>query len=124
MLILRTVRTAALDHWLRESHDDGCAPLNVEQVRAGIQVLRANGSELSADETLEIEARLAANAVEPLRLPRRRPAPANRRWGRAPGFQLAATGERAQPRFPNEAPTVAHCRAPRRHRRAGRRPRA
>jgi hypothetical protein len=79
MLILRTMRTAALDHWLRESHDDGCAPLSVEQVGADIQVLRADGSELSADETIEVRARLAANAVEPLRLPSRRPAFARHR---------------------------------------------
>jgi hypothetical protein len=79
MLILRTTRTAALDHWLRESHDDDCAPLSVEQVGADIQVLRADGSELSEDEKIEIEARLAANAVEPLRLPKRRAAPAKRR---------------------------------------------
>ena len=79
MLILRTTRTAALDYWLQDSYDDGWPPLKVEQVGADIQVLRADGSELSADETIEIEARLAANAVEPLRLPKRRPAPAKRR---------------------------------------------
>jgi hypothetical protein len=67
MLILRTTLTRPLGRWLRESHDDGCAPLKVEQVGADIEVLRADGSALSADETIEVRARLAANAVKPLK---------------------------------------------------------
>jgi hypothetical protein len=67
MLILRTQLTPALQRWLRESHDDDCAPLLVEQVGADIRVTRADGSDLSDDETVEVRARLAANAVEPLK---------------------------------------------------------
>jgi hypothetical protein len=67
VLILRTTLTPTLARWLRESHDDDCAPLLVEQVGADIRVVRADGSDLSDDETLEVRARLAANAVEPLR---------------------------------------------------------
>jgi hypothetical protein len=67
MLILRTTLTPALERWLRESHDDGCAPLKVEQVGADIRVLRDDGSDLSEDETVEVRARLAANAVRPLK---------------------------------------------------------
>jgi hypothetical protein len=67
MLILRTTLTRALERWLRESHDDGCRPLKVEQVGADIQVLCADGSDLSDDERIEVRARLAANAVSPLK---------------------------------------------------------
>ena len=38
-----------------------------EQVGAYIRVIRADGSDLSDDETVEVRARLAADAVEPLR---------------------------------------------------------
>ena len=67
MKIMATKLTRALRGWLTSSHDDGHEPLRVEQVGPDIDVTRADGSELSAAEELEITARLAAHAVEPLK---------------------------------------------------------
>ncbi len=73
MLIRATSLTTALARWLRESHDDGTPELVVRYQLRGracvcdIRVLRANGSDLSEAERLEITARLAAHAVEPLK---------------------------------------------------------
>lgn len=67
MLIKNTELTPALARWLREAHDDGAPELHVEQRGADIEVRRADGSEPSATERVEIEARLAAHGVQPLK---------------------------------------------------------
>ncbi len=63
MLIRSTSLTARLARWLRESHDDGAADLAVRVAGGDIEVTRADGSDLSPTETLEVTARLAAHAV-------------------------------------------------------------
>lgn len=67
MLIRDTALTEALVRWLRESNDDDRPALRVTERGSAIEVLRADGGELSPAEELEIKARLAAHAVEPLR---------------------------------------------------------
>lgn len=69
MLIRNIDLTPTLARWLRESHDDGLPELVVAHDMGGLYgdiiVLRADRSELSETEHLEITARLAAHAVEP-----------------------------------------------------------
>jgi hypothetical protein len=87
MLIRDTRLTPALARWLRESHDDGELELRVTigsslgiplgslyqmpgstcALGHHIFVRRVDGSEPSETERLEITARLAAHAVEPLK---------------------------------------------------------
>jgi hypothetical protein len=75
VLIPDITLTPELARWLCESHDDGQPELDVQQRllgfgrhRApGIEITRADGSEPSETERLEINARLAAHAVEPLK---------------------------------------------------------
>ena len=67
MLIRDTTLTPALARWLRESHDDDESELLVAQVGTDIVVMRLPAArDLSETERLEITARLAAHAVEPL----------------------------------------------------------
>lgn len=66
MIILATPLTPALARWLREARDNDAAPLTVYQSGADIVVRRADGSEPSVTEIIEIESLVAANAVEPL----------------------------------------------------------
>lgn len=85
MIIRGVSLTPALARWLRESHDDGQPELMVETTCIGrrtigllrgsrrlhpimvIRIRRHDGTELSEAERLEIKARLAAHAVEPLK---------------------------------------------------------
>ena len=71
MLIQDVPLTPALARWLQESHDDGEPELTVRRGGFGFRplffVLRADGSDVSDTEHIEITARLAAHAVEPLK---------------------------------------------------------
>lgn len=67
MLILTTRLTPGLRRWLEGAHDDGRSPLVVVQTGEHIAVTRADGSEPSETERLEVTALLAAHAAEPLR---------------------------------------------------------
>lgn len=67
MLIRNTQLTAALAAWLKEARDDDSPQLALTQEGSNIRVLRADGSELSATERLEVEALLAAHLVAPLK---------------------------------------------------------
>jgi len=64
MLILRTTLTPTLETWLRESHDDDERPLRVAQVGVDVLVCRADYSEPSDGEQLEVAARCAAHAID------------------------------------------------------------
>lgn len=66
MLIKNTTLTPALKAWLEAAHDDGRPGLCVSQRGLHVLVTRADGSEPSASESLEIEALMAAHTVSPL----------------------------------------------------------
>jgi hypothetical protein len=66
MLIQHTELTPALFDWIEGSHDDGRPGLTVSQRGAHILVTRQDGTDPSETEIAEIDAILAAHAVEPL----------------------------------------------------------
>lgn len=70
MLILNTTLTPALGSWLVQAGASGRS-LVVRQVGSDIEVLGPDGSDLQPSEVVEVEALLAADAVETLHpLPR------------------------------------------------------
>lgn len=78
MIVRDLVLTPALEQWIRDAHDDGQEPLDITDLSdpddredggaTSILVARADLSELSATEQVEVRALVAAHAVEPLRL--------------------------------------------------------
>lgn len=71
MIIPSLTLTPALLAWLRSRHDDDAKPLRVRQRGPDVDVLRADGAELSELEQRHVRATLAAHAVEPLTRPPR-----------------------------------------------------
>ena len=57
--------TQALAAWLSQAHDDGQTELSCRQRGHMLEITRADGSELSETEMVEVRALLAAHAAEP-----------------------------------------------------------
>lgn len=66
MIIRSIAPTPALTAWLQRQHDDGQPALTVAAVGDGLEVLRADGAELSETEAAHVRGIIAAHRVQPL----------------------------------------------------------
>jgi hypothetical protein len=70
-MLLKDIQvTPALVAWLRDGHDDGYPPLQVEELAGGLRVLRHDGSPLSDREEREVSGLCAVHTAKPLGAPR------------------------------------------------------
>jgi hypothetical protein len=64
MIIANLTLTPGLLRWLRSRHDDGAQELRARQRGPDVEVLRADGSELSEAEQAHVRGTAAAHGVD------------------------------------------------------------